>query len=95
MLCSGLVYSQETTESVTGGDDTSYDREKGKDFDSDDVSEAAATTSTTTTAAPDVIIKQINEINEDGTYTVGFEAADGTFKLETRDEDGNVEGGKK
>merc|ERR1712112_146890 len=41
---------------------------------------------------PTVIIKQVNEINEDGTYTVGYEAADGTFKLETRDEEGNVEG---
>merc|ERR1712025_1369658 len=51
-----------------------------------------APTTTTTTPAPPSIIKQINEINEDGTYTVGFEAADGTFKLETRDEEGNVEG---
>nr|XP_027226000.1 uncharacterized protein LOC113818066 [Penaeus vannamei] len=33
-----------------------------------------------------------NEVNEDGTYTYGFEAADGTFKLETRDEEGNVKG---
>merc|ERR1712025_1492732 len=51
-----------------------------------------APTTTTTTPAPPSIIKQINEINEDGTCTVGFEAADGTFKLETRDEEGNVEG---
>merc|ERR1739847_158579 len=40
----------------------------------------------------EVIIKYINEINEDGSYTVGFEAADGTFKMETRDVEGNVEG---
>merc|ERR1719228_2363795 len=45
-----------------------------------------------TTAAPVVIIKQVNEINEDGSYTVGYEASDGTFKPETRDEEGNVEG---
>jgi len=38
------------------------------------------------------IVKQVNEINEDGSYTVGYEASDGTFKLETRDTDGNVEG---
>merc|ERR1719266_2676400 len=44
------------------------------------------------TPAPVVILKQINEINEDGTYTVGYEAADGTFKLETKDEEGNVKG---
>jgi len=45
-----------------------------------------------TTAAPAVIVKQVNEINEDGSYTVGYEASDGTFKLETRDTVGNVEG---
>lgn len=31
------------------------------------------------------IIKQINRVNEDGTYTFGYEAADGSFKIETRD----------
>lgn len=41
---------------------------------------------------PVVIIKQINEINEDGSYTVGYEASDGSFKLETKDAEGNVEG---
>ena len=59
------------------------------------VTEAAAVTEAAIEAStphPAVIIKQVNEINEDGTYTVGFEAADGTFKLETRDEEGNVEG---
>merc|ERR1740123_2666808 len=45
-----------------------------------------------TTEQPTVILNQINEINDDGTYTVGYEATDGTFKLETRDEEGNVEG---
>merc|ERR1712133_28724 len=50
------------------------------------------TSAPVTTDHPTVIIKQVNEINEDGTYTVGYEAADGTFKLETRDEEGNVEG---
>ena len=39
-----------------------------------------------------MIIKQVNEINEDGSYTVGYEASDGTFKLETKDAEGNVEG---
>merc|ERR1711970_7528 len=47
---------------------------------------------TTSTEAPVVIIKQVNEINEDGTYTVGYEASDGSFKLETKDAEGNVEG---
>ena len=35
---------------------------------------------------------QVNEINEDGTYTVGYEASDGSFRLETKDEEGNVSG---
>ena len=29
--------------------------------------------------------------NEDGSYTYGYEAADGTFKLETRFVDGSVQ----
>ena len=41
---------------------------------------------------PVVIIKQINEINEDGSYTVGYEASDGSLKLETKDAEGNVVG---
>ena len=45
-----------------------------------------------TTEAPVVIVKQVNEINEDGTYTVGYEASDGSFKLETKDAEGNVKG---
>jgi len=44
----------------------------------------------TTTPVP--ILKQINEHNEDGSYTYGYEAADGTFKLETRFADGAVQG---
>merc|ERR1719362_2214030 len=52
----------------------------------------ASTDTKTTSEHADVIIKQINEINEDGSYTVGYEAADGTFKMETRDIEGNVEG---
>ena len=46
------------------------------------------------TTVPASIVKQVNEINEDGSYTVGYEASDGTFRLETRDTDGNVEGNK-
>merc|ERR1739844_472566 len=47
---------------------------------------------TSTTEHPVVILKQVNEINEDGSYTVGYEASDGTFRLETKDAEGNVEG---
>ncbi len=52
----------------------------------------AAAPAGTTTPAPVVIVKQVNDIHEDGSYTVGFEAADGTFKMETRDAEGNVVG---
>ncbi len=38
------------------------------------------------------IIRQINKVNLDGTYTYGYEAADGTFKIETRDVLGNIKG---
>merc|ERR1712038_973908 len=59
---------------------------------STDATTTTTTTSTTTTEAPVVIIKQVNEINEDGSYTVGYEASDGSFRLETKDAEGNVEG---
>lgn len=38
------------------------------------------------------IIKQIQRVNDDGSYTVGYEADDGTFKIESRDVLGNVKG---
>lgn len=38
------------------------------------------------------IIKQIRKINKDGSYTVGYEAGDGTFKIESRDVLGNIKG---
>ena len=38
------------------------------------------------------IIKQIHKVNNDGTYTVGYEADDGSFKMETRDVLGNIKG---
>ncbi|XP_069989593.1 uncharacterized protein [Penaeus vannamei] len=54
--------------------------------------QAPETSEASTTTTPVPILRQVNEVNEDGTYTYGFEAADGTFKLETRDEEGNVKG---
>ena len=58
------------------------------------VSSASTTNvATSTTEALVVIVKQVNEINEDGSYTVGYEASDGSFRLETKDAEGNVEGG--
>ncbi|XP_017887847.1 uncharacterized protein LOC108629590 [Ceratina calcarata] len=38
------------------------------------------------------ILKQIRKINEDGSYTYGYEAGDGSFKVESRDVLGNIKG---
>jgi len=46
-----------------------------------------------TTPKPHVtILKQINQLNDDGSYTYGFEADDGSFRVENRDIHGNVKG---
>ena len=78
VLLAGLVASQDTTESSTERDTAE--------------TSTPVTASASTTEAPVVIVKQVNEINEDGSYTVGFEASDGSFRLETKDAEGNVEG---
>lgn len=38
------------------------------------------------------IIKQIRHVNNDGSSVVGYEAVDGTFKIESRDVLGNIKG---
>lgn len=38
------------------------------------------------------ILKQINRHNEDGSYTYGYEGADGSFKIETKAANGDVKG---
>ena len=79
LLLAGSAFSQETESSS-----------------SEEVAVTTVTPTTvsasSTTEAPVVIVKQVNEINEDGTYTVGYEASDGSFKLETKDAEGNVKG---
>merc|ERR1712121_31513 len=47
-------------------------------------------TSTTTTPVP--ILRYVDRQNTDGSYTYGFEGADGTYKIETRLADGRVKG---
>jgi hypothetical protein len=37
-------------------------------------------------------LKQINRHNEDGSYSYGYEAADGSFKIETKAANGEVKG---
>ncbi|XP_072938918.1 uncharacterized protein [Epargyreus clarus] len=44
------------------------------------------------TSTPVPILKQINRHNEDGSYTYGYEAADGSFKIETKNPTGEVKG---
>jgi hypothetical protein len=44
----------------------------------------------TTTPVP--ILKQINRHNEDGSYSYGYEAADGSYKIETKQANGEVHG---
>merc|ERR1712038_1271578 len=46
--------------------------------------------SSTTTPVP--ILRYVDNQNVDGSYTYGYEAADGTYKLETRYTDGRVKG---
>merc|ERR1712105_268693 len=46
--------------------------------------------STSTTPVP--ILRYVDNQNIDGSYTYGYEAADGTYKLETRYQDGKVKG---
>ncbi|XP_044740316.1 translation initiation factor IF-2-like [Chrysoperla carnea] len=41
---------------------------------------------------PVPILKQINRHNEDGSYTYGYEGADGSFKIETKLTNGEVKG---
>merc|ERR1712001_633717 len=48
------------------------------------------TSSPSTTPVP--ILRYVDNQNIDGSYTYGYEAADGTYKLETRYVDGRVKG---
>merc|ERR1712173_532857 len=48
--------------------------------------------SLTPTTTPVPILRYIDKQNTDGSYTYGYEAADGTYKLETRFVDGRVKG---
>lgn len=56
--------------------------------------QAGATRHATEEPKPEVIaiLKQINKHNEDGSYTYGYEGADGSFKIETKAANGDVKG---
>lgn len=38
------------------------------------------------------IVRYLNQLNDDGSYTFGFESADGTFRVETKDASGQIRG---
>lgn len=44
--------------------------------------------------APVTVVKNYNDVNDDGSYTFGYETSDGAFKIETKDIDGSVKGMK-
>jgi hypothetical protein len=44
----------------------------------------------TTTPVP--ILRQVNKVNDDGSYTYGYENADGSYKIETKNTQGQVQG---
>merc|ERR1719216_40345 len=92
VLLAGLVVAQETTESSTERDTAETTTQTPASTTSITATTSTTSTTSTTTEDPVVIVKQVNEINEDGSYTVGYEASDGSFRLETKDAEGNVEG---
>ena len=38
------------------------------------------------------ILKQVHEVNVDGSYTFGYEGGDGSFRVETKDANGYIKG---
>merc|ERR1712088_417649 len=53
---------------------------------------SAQFSSSTPSTTPVPILRYVDNQNIDGSYTYGYEAADGTYKLETRYTDGRVKG---
>ncbi|XP_053978400.1 pupal cuticle protein 27 [Hylaeus volcanicus] len=63
-----------------------------RSYASDSASSRQSAGPTTPKPTPVAILKQINRHNEDGSYTYGFEGADGSFKIETKLATGDVKG---
>jgi hypothetical protein len=63
-----------------------------RSYASNDVPSKQAAAPANPKPAPVAILKQINRHNEDGSYTYGFEGADGSFKIETKLPSGEVRG---
>lgn len=58
----------------------------------DAVDEVAVEPEAKSTTTPVPIIKQINKVNDDGSYTFGYEAGDGSFRIEKKELNGYVKG---
>jgi hypothetical protein len=56
------------------------------------VDEVAVEPEAKSTTTPVPIIKQINKVNDDGSYTFGYEAGDGSFRIEKKELNGYVKG---
>jgi len=69
-----------------------YQRQDYQDYDilPEDLQNDISKTTTTTTQVP--ILRQFENQNPDGSYSYGFESADGTYKIETRYKTGEVKG---
>lgn len=58
-----------------------------------DAAPAGTAATRTNRAFPAIIIlKQIHQVNDDGSYTFGYEADDGTYRVENRDDAGYITG---
>ena len=58
-----------------------------------DRTSSTSTSTVTDTNSPAVtILKQIHQVNDDGSYTFGYENTDGTFRAENKDVNGRVTG---
>merc|ERR1719338_14543 len=69
-----------------------YQRQDYQDYDilPEDLQNDIREKTTTTTQVP--ILRQFENQNPDGSYSYGFESADGTYKIETRYKTGEVKG---
>lgn len=71
-----------TNNSATVSSDVTFDSDSVIDLDKAETKDSKTSE----------IVKQIRRVNSDGSYTVGYEADDGTFKIESRDVLGNIKG---
>jgi hypothetical protein len=61
-------------------------------YDSYNTVAAAGSKSPVSAAGSSRILQQVQQLNEDGSYTFGYENSDGSFRMENRDASGFVVG---